>query len=273
MIQAFTEVRRSPLPPRQKPYLPPLPSTPSDQIMEAAADLEPPPMDSITPAPPPMNTASLASAPKPSPAPSEFIRRADTPSTPSESIQRADTPPVNTTHRDPPLVNSAAPAPRQPLDLEDALLRAFAPPSPSQMGPRQKPYLIPSSEEAEPPAPPAPRPPQAQRRATSSKMSPIQRAPTDDAPHAPRERATGEQARLLNALDLPPDTRIEGSWSAPAPVTIQRAIDTSSSSDPAPEPETAPDQEVDPAVVEQLAQKVLRILRHRLRTDRERRDL
>ncbi len=234
MLQAFTEVQRSPLPPRPKPYLPPLPPTP-DQIVDAAADAEQPT--------PPVDTARHTPTPTPLP--------------------------VDTARRDPTPTPPAASDPSQPLDLEDALLRAFAPPSPPQMGPRHKPYLIPSSEEAESPA----SPPQAQRQATSAPIQPIQRAPAADAPQAPRQRPTSEQARLLNALDLPTDTHIEGSWSAPAPVTIQRAIDAPSTSDPAPEPETASDQEVDPAVVEQLAQKVFRILRSRLRTDRERRDL
>lgn len=260
----------------------------TEAIRDESAPASPPPAPQQTAAPQDAETSdsdddshsapSLANPP-PMTAPSESpqaIQRVEVPpaaSDPVQPVQRAEAAPQIPTRRDPTPTPPAASDPVQPLDLEDALLRAFAPPSPPQMGPRQKPYLIPSSEEAESPTHPAARPPQAQRQATSTPIQPIQRAPADDAPHAPRQHPTGEQARLLNALDLPPDTHIEGSWSAPAPVTIQRAIDAPSASDPAPELETASDQEVDPAVVEQLAQKVFRILRSRLRADRERRDL
>ncbi|MFQ3647656.1 MAG: hypothetical protein SNJ80_12070, partial [Anaerolinea sp.] len=227
LLQAFTEVQRSPLPPRQKPYLPPSAPT-QEQITDAVTETNP----------------------------SE---------TPRPTIQRAAAPSVDAS------MNS--PASDEPFDLEEALLRAFEPPSPPPMAPRQKPYLIPSREaddntESSARSAPAASPVQ---RTPHSAPPPIQRTPSADEPH--REPPTQEQARLLRAIDLPADTRIEGSWSAPAPVTIQRAIDTPSSPDTAPETEESSEQDVDPVVVEQLAQKVFRILRSRLRTDRERRDL
>jgi hypothetical protein len=106
---------------------------------------------------------------------------------------------------------------------------------------------------------------------------PVQRKPAEVSrpsvpPPPPRQTDSNDlQSRMLAALDLAPTTPVEGSWDAHTD-EVQRVVAIEEMTS---EVNAAPSEAIayDDTQVEALAQKVFRLLRKRLRVDRERRDL
>jgi hypothetical protein len=102
-------------------------------------------------------------------------------------------------------------------------------------------------------------------------------------PPTRRAKPNSPEANLLRALDMDTDTPIVGEWqsssatsglsrSMPSP-QVQRAINIEEISTEVGSPQTTENGAVDETTIDTLAHKVFRILRDRLRHERERRDL